>query len=143
MPADTVTFLKTKSELKDLYNQNKKIVVYLTGLDCPYNQMFQNAVEEEHNKISNSNFYNFYPLKSTSVSIMKQESIDSIRQAGYTPPEGVLNEIDGASKINFIHTCSQFCVIKPDTDLVLAFYSGVGRDESPLLSSLLQQLRNW
>lgn len=143
LPAETVNFLKTKSEIKDLYNQDKKIVVYLAGLDCPYGQMFQSAVEEEQNKLSNNDYYNFYPLTSTEVAIMKQEDIDEIKNAGYEPPEGVLNEIDGNAKIDFNHTCSLFCIIKPDKNLVLSFSSGVGRDEAPLLSSWLEQLKSW
>lgn len=118
----TVTYLKTKSEYKDLYN-DKKFVIYYVGADCPYAQDFINAIDPLSSDSTYTEKYNFYPQGASGMK--KFDSMD-----------------DAQADLDFSNICQEFCVVNPPTNQIFSI-NGIGSKEAEKIPDILKQLLDW
>lgn len=120
----TVQYLKTAENYAPYYNSNKKMVVYFTGMGCPYGQSFADAVSRLSSDTIYQPYYSF-------VAIPMNGGIKV-----YHSKEEAKNDGD------LIRQCHEFCVINPIKEEIY-FLDGVGPEEADKLPSILEQLKNW
>ena len=118
----TVTYLKTKSEYKDLYT-DKKFVIYYVGADCPYAQAFINALDPLITDTTYTEKYNFY---SQGASGMKK----------FATME------DAQADLDFSNICQEFCIVNPKTNQVFSI-NGIGDKEAEKIPDIIKQLLDW
>lgn len=122
LPETTVTYLKTKSEFKELYT-DKKFAIYYVGADCPYAQLFINTINPLKEDPSYSEKYNFYPQ-----SVLGMEQFKTME--------------DAQASIDFSNTCQEFCIVNPATNEIFTI-DGIGEKEAAKLPNIMEQLKNW
>lgn len=122
LPENTITYLKTKSEFKDLY-KDKKFVIYYIGADCPYAQTFINTIEPLTKDSAITEKYNFYPQEAAGMT-----TFSSMEEA--------------QASLDFSHTCQEFCIVNPARNQVFAI-DGIGEQEAGQINNILEQLKEW
>lgn len=123
LPDDIVIYLQTKSQYKNLYSPDKKLVIYYVGADCPYAKAFTDAIDP---LTSNSKYtikYNFYPQNASGI-----EKYDTIEEA--------------QTATNFSNTCQEFCIVNPSKNQIFAI-NGIGVKEAAKIPEILDQLSDW
>lgn len=122
LKSDTLTYLKTKSEYKD-YFTGKKLVIYFTGADCPYSEMFETAFEPIKSNQEYTSKYNFYGKNAS----------------GYSS-YATMEEANAA--VNFENSCHEFCILNTKNGQIFAI-DGIGDSEAKNISSIIEQLQDW
>lgn len=122
LPESTVTYLKTKSQFKDLYT-DKKFAIYYVGADCPYAQAFINAIDPLKSSTEYTDKYNFFPKEASGI-----KQFDSME--------------DAQADVNFSNTCREFCIVNPAKNQIFAI-DGIGNEEAAQLGSIFEQLKDW
>lgn len=119
---DTIEYLKTKSEYKDYFN-GKKVVIYFTGADCPYSEMFNTALDPIKNNQEYVSKYSFYARSafgSKTFETMKDANLD----------------------MDFENTCHEFCIVNTKYGQVFSI-DGLGTNEASNISTIIEQLKDW
>ena len=119
----TVDYLKNRSEYKELYNQDKKFVVYAHCDYCPYIKRIENAVNEYSKQNKYKGHYNFY-LQNT-PGYMTFESSDDMN--AFTA---------------FFNACSTFCIVNTKTNELFTV-SGSRVSLAQNMYYILDELRYW
>lgn len=122
LKSDTLSYLKTKSEYKD-YFTGKKLVIYFTGADCPYAEMFNTALGPLKSDSKYTSQYTFYPKNASGY-----QSYDSME--------------DAKSSVDFENTCHEFCIVNTKKGQIFSI-DGIGENEADQLSSIIDQLQDW
>lgn len=122
LKSDTLTYLKTKSEYKD-YFTGKKLVIYFTGADCPYSEMFESAFEPIRNNQEYTSQYNFYGRNAS----------------GYKSYESME---DANADMDFENSCHEFCILNTKNGQIFAI-DGIGDSEAKNINSIIEQLQDW
>lgn len=125
LPDSIIPYLKTKSDYKDYYNQNKKFVIYFTVDGCPYNKAFVNSLEPFKTNSEYSAVYNFYAQNGN-----RSVSFDNME--------------DFQADEDFHKACSSFCIVNPVKKQVFAINDGAAyKDLSANMGKILDKLKNW
>lgn len=119
---ETLDYLKSRSEIKD-YFDGKKLVIYFTGADCPYAQVFEKALEPIKNSSTMSSVFNFYAAEASGMKTFSSQE-------------------DAQADIDFNNSCHEFCVINTKNGQMFAI-DGVGETEASTVGLILFQLANW
>lgn len=119
---ETVNYLKTKSQYKDLY-KNKKFVVYNLTPECACAQELNEKIDTLKTNSEISQNYSFYPEKSPG-----KPAYDS--------------EEDQKASREFASKCQQFCIVNPNTNEVFTI-NDINNKDVVQLDSILEQLKNW
>ncbi len=119
---NVLEYLKTNSEYKN-YFDGKKLVIYYTGADCPYAQVFETALSSVKNDSTYSSGYNFY---AQSASGMKTFS----------------SQADAQADIDFSNKCHEFCIVNTKNAQMFAI-DGVGVEEATQVGAIIIQLKDW
>ena len=122
LPQRIVEFLKTNENYKDLYD-GKKIVIYITGGDCPNRTVFEDSLES-YKKHSDEEQYYHYNAKPSSGFIK------------------VKNAKEARTIMKFDEMCNTFCIVNTKNNEIFSI-NGVGDNEARKISSILEQLKDW
>ncbi len=122
IPENTVNYVKTKSEYKELYT-DKKFAIYYVGADCPYAQTFIDTVEPLKNSTEYSDKYNFYPQQAAGL-----KEFSSLEEA--------------QADVDFSNMCNEFCIVNPAKNQIFSI-DGIGSEEAAKLGSIFEQLKDW
>ena len=122
IPDSVVTYLKDKSNYKDLYT-DKKFVIYYVGADCPYAQSFIETFEPLKANESYMDTYNFYAEEASGSKTFS-------------------NMEDAQADISFSNMCHEFCVVNPKINEIFSI-DGIGDAEIAKIESIIEQLKAW
>lgn len=146
---ETVSYLKTHSELKDEYTQGKKIIVYPPDAgSCPYGQAFLNYLEETKNEPKNSEKYIFHPRQyrgfSTIDGVKSYDEIEQLKKEGFNFDSDLiyLTKSDAKLEEGFNDTCSIVCIVNTKNNQLISF-DGAGPSLGVKMQGILDQLKDW
>ena len=122
LPDEVVSFLKTSSDYKDIYN-DKKVVIYFTGADCPYGNVFEKSIKEYRKNASSNEYYEFQAKSASGIHWYKSNQ-------------------EAQVALQFSNLCHEFCVVNPIKKEIFSI-DGVGTEEAQKIGTILEQLKNW
>ena len=123
IPDNVIQYLQNNSEYKELYNTNKKIVIYFTGANCPYVQGFDDKINYLQQKTKYNEKYSFVGLNASDTKYYKTKE-------------------DAKKDIELSNMCKEFCIINPNSQEIFSI-NGVGTNETSQLESIFYQLKDW
>ena len=119
---ETLEYLKTNSEYKD-YFDGKKLVIYFTGANCPYAQVFETALSTVKNNSTYSSEFNFYAQNASGMKTFSSQA-------------------DAQADIDFSNSCHEFCIVNTKNGQMFAI-DGVGEEEAAQVGFVIIQLKDW
>lgn len=123
LPNNVIQYLQSNSEYKDLYNTNKRIVIYFTGANCPYVQGFDDKINYLQQKTEYNEKYSFIGINASETKYYKTKQ-------------------DAKNDIELYKMCKEFCIINPQKQEIFSI-NGIGTNETSQLESVFYQLKNW
>lgn len=133
---EVVNLIKNESEIKNLYSENKKFVVYVVGVGCPYGKAFTDAMDKlvkEDNYYKD--YYNFYRMP-----ISYGKSFPSVPADDKEAIEKVNKEMQIYR--DYMEACGLFSIFNPSTNQVMSL-NAVGYDTAEQMKNILDQLLYW
>ena len=122
LPEDVINFLKTSSDYREIYN-DKKVVIYFTGADCPYGKLFEKSINEFRQYSHSNEYYKFHAEFASGIHWYKSNQ-------------------EAQSALQFLNLCHEFCIVNPIKNEIFSI-DGVGTEEAQKIGSILEQLKNW
>lgn len=133
---ELVEYMKNQTELKKIYSEDKKIVSYWYGGNCPYGNAFSDAMKKYIKDEHYSNYYNFNPQ--TPV-----YSSPHVSWPSDAPQEVIDREMFKLVLFNdFMTAKGMFSVINPAKNQVFTV-DGVGYEEAAQIKNILDELLLW
>ncbi len=119
---NVLEYLKNSSEYKN-YFDGKKLVIYFTGADCPYAQVFETALSTVKNDSTYSSEFNFYAQNASGMKTFSSRA-------------------DAQADIDFNNKCHEFCIVNTKNGQMFAI-DGVGAEEAAQVGFIIIQLKDW
>ena len=122
LPEEVINYLKTSSNYKNVYN-DKKVVIYFTGADCPYGKVFEKSINEFRKNSSSNVYFKFHTESASGIRWYKSNQ-------------------EAKAALQFSNLCHEFCVVNPVKNEIFSI-DGVGIEEAQKIGAILEQLKNW
>ncbi|MBQ3644697.1 MAG: hypothetical protein II961_08885 [Candidatus Riflebacteria bacterium] len=117
-------YINTESDLKEIYSDDKKIVCYWYGMNCPYGNAFSEAMKKFKDDEKYKESYYFRPKEAKRISI-----------TAYSEEEMQI-------KNDYMLAKGSFCIFNPEKNQVLTIHS-VGNEEAASIKLILDELLWW
>ena len=117
-------YLNTESDLKEIYSDEKKIICYWYGMNCPYGNTFSEAMKKfkDDEKYRDNYYFRAKEAKRISFSANSEEEMQI--------------------KNDYMLAKGAFCIFNPEKKLVFTIHS-VGKEEADNMKLILDELIWW
>lgn len=142
IPESTEKYLKEKSEFSSIY-KHKKFVVYIKDDKLSFAKDYANTLEKISNDKKYQKHYNFATRKAKiKITTMSAWNRRMMKKAKQKIPADVMTIADGKTKLDFIQTCGNFCIVNPAKNQIISL-KGDPKKESEKFEYVLDKYKRW